>query len=144
MNLIDYIALLAGIATLLSLCGNLIQWRTRHSLVRALRARSQAAYNYFYSIAYRADAIRELAESDGGSIEDKFQIAIRQAYAITGAADAARSDIIAYCREHLNSVPIEEHPANPLSGQLPRPGSREKFETVDKDYARWGKEGKRS
>ena len=53
METIDYIAIVAGIITIISVCANIIQWRSQKGLITALKSRSQAAYNYFYNIAYR-------------------------------------------------------------------------------------------
>jgi hypothetical protein len=144
MSFTDYLGIIASVATLVSISANIIQWRGRRALKAALRARSQAAYNYFYGIAYRADAIRELSEKLPATPDEGLQFAIRQAYAITGTVDAARNDVIAYCREHLDMVPVEEHPATPVAGRLPKPGLRSSVETLTKDYPRWGAPGKRT
>ena len=36
---------------------------------------------------------------------------------------SARNDIIAYSREHLDLIPVEEHPAHPILDPLPRTGT---------------------
>lgn len=143
MQLIDYISLIAGVTTLISVCLNIVQWRHRKSLITALKSRSQASYNYFFNVAYRSDYIRELKDKDL-ALEEKLNFAIHQAYGITGTADAARNDIISYCREHLNFIPVEEHPANPLIEPLPKPGKNISGQTIKKEYPRWGRSDKRS
>lgn len=124
MDLIDYIAIITSILTLISFGLNAIQRMQRAELIRALRSRSQASYNYFFQIARCADKIRNIANTDE-TIEKKLESSIRNGCWISGSVDAARSDIIAYSREHLNFIPIEEHPAHPILDPLPRPGVEE-------------------
>ena len=106
MDLIDYIAIIARILTILSVPLNIIQRIQRVELIKALRARSQAGYNYFFQIARRADTLRALSKNDKIP-DEKLDIAIRTGHWITGCADAARNDIISYSREHLNFIPVE-------------------------------------
>ena len=121
MDTIDYIAVITSILTVGSVCLNVIQRMQRAELFKALRSRSQTGYNYFFQIARRADGIRTLGQSDEPA-EKRLERAINGGCWITGCADAARSDIVAYSREHLGFLPIEEHPAHPILDSLPRPG----------------------
>ncbi len=120
MTTIDYIAIVASLFTIISVCINIIQWRSRKSLIVTLKSRSQASYNYFYKIAEHSDTIRALP----GNTEDLQQplnMAVQHAYSINGLSDAARFDIVSYGREHLNFIPIKEHPAQPYPEQLTKP-----------------------
>lgn len=122
MNTIQIVAIIASVLTIVSGCVNVIQWSQRAELIKALRARSQAAYNYFFNIARQADTIRELETSNPDEpIAERLQIAITHAHRITGCVDTARNDIISYSREHLNFIPLEEHPARPILSRLPQP-----------------------
>ncbi len=58
MDVIDYIAIIASILTIISVCINIIQWQSKKSLVSTLKSRSQASFNYFYQIAVHSDKIR--------------------------------------------------------------------------------------
>lgn len=113
---------LLGIASIASVCLNIIQYRHRAELMRALRARSQATYNCFFMIAHSSDSIRALEGAEGQASQELL-VAISRAYNITGLADAARSEIIAFSREHLRFLPVEEHPAHPILDKLPSPGT---------------------
>jgi hypothetical protein len=76
--------------------------------INALISRSHAGYNYFYRIGICCDRSR-MNRKDNAIIMENIQT-------ITGIADAARLDIISYCRTHLNNyVPFFEHPASPRS-----------------------------
>ena len=55
---------------------------------------------------------------------------VQQAFSINGLSDAARIDIISYCREHLNFIPVKEHPANPYLEKLRKPISNIKIKSV--------------
>jgi len=114
LGVVDYIAIVTTILTILSVCLNIIQWLQRAEFQKALKSRSQATYNYFFLIARRATAIRELDRSQEKP-EAKLQTAISLGNNINGIADSARSDIVAYSREHLNFLPFEEHPARPIA-----------------------------
>ena len=120
MGVIDYIAIIAGFLTIISVCINIIQWRTKKGLITTLKSRSQAAYNYFFQIAQHSDKIRELSKNNYEN-QLVINIAIQQACSINGISDAARCDIISYCREHLNFIPVKEHPARPHLEKLPKP-----------------------
>jgi len=120
-NWIEWLALIASVLTIISICVNIIQRNKRTELLKALRSRSQASYNYFYRIARLADKIRFLNKSED-NLETKLQNAISYAHFANGVADTARNDIVAFSREHLDFIPIEEHPAEPILDPLPRPG----------------------
>ena len=118
MDVIDYIAIIASILTIISVCINIIQCRSKKSLVSTLKSRSQASFNYFYQIAAHSDKIRFLQNN---SMEQIVAFAMQQAHSINGISDAARYDIISYSREHLNFIPVKEHPAQPFPEVLPKP-----------------------
>lgn len=120
MTFTDLLALIVGAITIISVSLNIIQLIKRREMVRTLKSRSQASYNYFYRIAKWSDSIRGLREAQKEDSE-KILIAVRSAHAITGTVDAARLDIASYSREHLNFVPVREHPGTPLQVTLPKP-----------------------
>ena len=115
MTTIDYVALVAGIFTIISVPLNVIQLVKRKGLMKTLKSRSQAAYNYFSEIASFSDRIR------GAAPENSVETARSHAHLINGITDAARLDIISYSREHLGFIPKSEHPARPFEGILPKP-----------------------
>ena len=120
MDTIDYIAIIASLLTIIPVCTNIIQWRSKKSLVSTLKSRSQASYNYFYQIAQHSDTIR-LPQNNSMELEQIVASAMQQAHSINGVSDAARYDIISYGREHLNFIPVKEHPAQPFLESLPKP-----------------------
>ncbi len=95
-----------------------VQRKRKRDIQQALRSRLQAAYNQFYQISISAERIREFNLS-APRVEDKIPMAMNQASFIVGTANAARSDIIAYSREHLRFVPVWEDPNQPYKGKLP-------------------------
>ena len=117
---IDYFAIIASVLTIISFCINIYQCRSRKQFLKALKSRSQAAYNYFYQIALHSDSIRSL-EASKEPPEKRLTTATKGASSINSIADAARNDIISYSREHLNFIPQEEHPRKPFEGVLPKP-----------------------
>lgn len=110
----ELVAIVASIFTLLSVCINVIQYNSRISERKALRSQAQAGYNFHYAIA-RACTRARIAT--GTSAEDRLNCVLCEVRVITGVADAARSEIIAYSREHLNFIPFYEHPAYPGKDQ---------------------------
>jgi hypothetical protein len=106
----EWVAIIASIFTLLSVCLNVIQYRNRISERKALRSQAQAAYNFHYAIARACTRARMI---EGNSVEERLHCVLYEVRAITGIADAARSQTIAYSREHLNFTPFYEHPAYP-------------------------------
>ena len=120
LNPTDYLAIVAGLATIISICINIIQWRDRKSFATTLKSRSQAAFNYFFRIAIHADRIRGLKTNQEDSMQLLFE-AKQQAHSINGLSDAARYDICSYSREHLNFVRVCEHPSKPFDEELPKP-----------------------
>lgn len=119
-NYINYIAIVASLFTIISVCINIIQWRSRKSLAVTLKSRSQASYNYFYKIAEHSDTIRALP-GNNEDLQQALNMAIQHGHSINGLSDAARFDIVSYSREHLNFIPIKENPAQPNTEQLPKP-----------------------
>ena len=119
-NAINLVAIIASLCTIISACINIIQWRSKISLVATLKSRSQASYNYFFQIATHSDTIRAL-HNDSAELSQALSTAKEHAHSINGLSDAARYDIISYSREHLNFVPVKEHPAHPHPEKLPKP-----------------------
>ena len=73
---------------------------------KALISRSQASYNYFHTAALICGEIR--------SNNEDINFVLARVDRITGIADSARTDIISYCRSHLDGyTPFYEHPAKP-------------------------------
>jgi hypothetical protein len=124
MTIAELIAVIAGILGIISFCINLIQWKSKKDLVVTLRSRSQATYNYFYTIAKHLDRIRNIP-SNTEDDQSKLQKVINEVHFITGVVDTARLDITSYCREHLGFLPVAEHPAQPYKGQLPTPEDKD-------------------
>jgi hypothetical protein len=124
LDIIDYLAIVTSIATLSSICINVIQWQSRKIFSTTLKSRSQAAFNYFYRIASNADKIRALALNQENPNQTLWE-AKQYAFSINGLSDAARLDISSYSREHLNFVPVNEHPANPFAQKLPKPNKNQ-------------------
>lgn len=120
MDVLGYIAIIASILTIISVCINIIQWRSKKSLIVTLKSRSQASYNYFYQIATHSDRIR-FQKNNNVEPGQVIDTAIQNAHSINGLSDAARYDIISYSREHLNFIPVKEHPAKPFPEALPKP-----------------------
>lgn len=119
MNPIDYVAIIASLLTIISVCINIIQWQSKKNLISTLKSRSQASYNYFYQIAQHSDQIR-FSQNKNVQPNQVVDFCIRQAHSINGISDGARLDIISYSREHLNFIPVKEHPAHAFDGALPK------------------------
>jgi len=51
----EWVALVASIATLVSLAVNVFQWRRNLNLISLLKARSEAAFNIYREIAYQTN-----------------------------------------------------------------------------------------
>lgn len=119
MSFMDWLALVSTIVAFLAfvvavseLVIILKQKNKRDELIKALKARSQAAYNSNYNIAELVDEFVETMDKDKPQ-DVKLKVAERNLRTIRGVVDTTRTDIVAYSREHLNFVPFREHPANP-------------------------------
>lgn len=121
MDAIDWVALVASVATLLSLLLNVYQWRKGAEMAKTARANAQAAFNTFHRAAQSADRIRGAAHEYSKEPVQALQVATQQAHLINGVSDAARFQIIAYCREQLNFIPQVERAWNPNPDRLPQP-----------------------
>jgi hypothetical protein len=102
---LEWVALVSSLLTILSITVNIVQWRERASLMDHLRARSQAAFNEFCSVAdlaYRLLNRPEVPAEVAGP-----------ANRIYGLTNAARWEIDSFCREHLRVVPRYEMPRKP-------------------------------
>ncbi|MBL7129584.1 MAG: hypothetical protein ISS16_11450 [Ignavibacteria bacterium] len=100
MNLITQVA---TIVTILSVVINIAQWwirkREREERNRVLRSRSQALFNVYSEIEYQTSLIDK---------STNLEEAKAYAKAIAGLAKGARQEVIAYSREHLNLLPVED------------------------------------
>ena len=124
MNATEWVALLASVATFLSLVLNVYQWRGGAETTKTARSNAQSAFNTFHRAAEFADRIRQVADRGAEEPVQALQVATQQAHAINGAADAARLQISAYCREHLNFIPQVERAWAPSRERLPEPLER--------------------
>lgn len=127
MSTMDWIATIGIGISIISICANIIQYVHRKTLITSLKSRSQAAYNYFYRIAEFTDRIKDLLEKSDDKLDKRLEKAFQWVHAIMGIADAGRSDIVSYSREHLGFIPVKEHPAHPYDGILPKPKKQEKI-----------------
>jgi hypothetical protein len=109
MTLVEWIAFVASLATLVSVSINVVQRRTRLANEKALRAEVQANFNTFCNIARQSSRGRDLKGGDANRLENS----IRRLEVIRGCADTARTHLIAHGRETLGIVPFYEHPAFP-------------------------------
>ncbi|MGC9326977.1 MAG: hypothetical protein ACP5I1_05045 [Candidatus Hinthialibacter sp.] len=125
MNIENAVIALGILSALLLLCClilfvlNILQRKRKNDIQQALRSRLQSSYNQFCQISMAAERIREFNLS-APNVQDKIPMAMNQASYIVGAANASRSDIISYCREHLRFVPVWEDPNEPFKGKLPK------------------------
>ncbi len=123
--LLGILAGVLGVVCLILISMNIVKAKRNKELQRALRSRMQAAYNQFSQIAQAATRIRN-TNLNANKPEEKITVAMSQSSFIAGAANAARSDIIAYSREHLKFTPIMEHPSDPHRGKLSKPKKEKK------------------
>lgn len=93
-----------------------IQGRRNRDLRRALKTRLQASFNQFSQIAGNAKMIRDTNIATQ-NLEEKVSLSSIRASFILGNANAARSEIVAYARDHLKFVPSAEDPDNPTNGR---------------------------
>jgi hypothetical protein len=100
------IALIASLLTIASVCVNIIQYRTRSSLIQRLRSFAQSTYMDHYMIARACSRVLF-------SKEPKVELCCQEIKYIDGISDAARNSIIAVAEEHLGMTPQFKHPAFP-------------------------------
>lgn len=100
MNVITQVA---TIITILSVVINIAQWwirkREGKERNRVLRSRSQASFNVYSEIEYQASLIDK---------SNKIEEAKMCAKAISGLAKGARQEVVAYSREHLDLLPVQD------------------------------------
>jgi hypothetical protein len=115
---VDWIALIASLATIISVCVNVIQRQQSTTFKRMLKDKMQAEYNNLFQIAQRRDQIERIRDdasaNPGTDMGEALDRAVEQAWVICGFVDSGRNSIIAFCREHLGFIPRYEHPAQPL------------------------------
>lgn len=109
MNLENYIALVSGVITIISVAFNIIQFRQGIKNNESLKAHMQANFNMFYQIGRALTKVRH----EHLALDEENVKMLKAMENIRGIADAARSSIISYSREVLNFVPEYEHPAFP-------------------------------
>ncbi len=107
MKTIDYIAIISGVITIISVSINIIQYLHRLNERRTLVSQAQANYNAYYQIA------RSTTRARNYKSQDRVERLLDEIYFISGVADSNRSSIISFSREILNYKVFYEHPAFP-------------------------------
>lgn len=110
----EWVAIIASILTIVSVCINIIQWDRRRSELKSLRSQAQASYNFHY---ITARACTQARHAKGETTEERLNNILCELKSISGVSDTARNNIIAFSREHLNFLPFYEHPAYPGKDQ---------------------------
>jgi len=108
-----------GIATFLTIFSvsiNFIQWFLKRAdekeRIKVLTSRSQTSFNTFSEIEYQTSLIDKSNNIQEIKSYSRF---------IAGIARAARQDVVAYCREHLRLLPVEDLRQGKIyEGALPR------------------------
>jgi len=100
MNVITQVATMI---TILSVVMNIAQWWIRNREARernrVLRSRSQASFNVYSEIEYQTSLIDK---------STKIEETKMYAKAIAGLAKGARQEVVAYSREHLDLLPVQD------------------------------------
>ena len=112
-SLIEWIALIASLATIISVPVNVIQWRTTATLKRQYYSKIFAEYNHMYRIAELADRAKGIYRNVTISEADRLENLIRHIEQTTGIADSVREEIQAYCEKFLRKPVYRQHPARP-------------------------------
>jgi len=110
---IEWIALIASLATIISVPVNVIQWRTTATLKRQYYSKIFAEYNHMYRIAELADRAKGIYKNATISEADRLENLIRHIEQTTGIADSVREEIQAYCEKFLRKPVYRQHPARP-------------------------------
>lgn len=99
----DLITQVATIITIISVVINIAQWWVRkregEERDRVLRSRSQTSFNVYAEIEYLVSQIHK---------STKVEEIKASAKGIAGLARGARQEVVAYSREHLDMLPVED------------------------------------
>lgn len=112
-SLIEWVALIASLATIISIPANVIQWRVTATLKRQYYSKIFAEYNHMYRIAELADRAKGFYKNVTFSDEERLINLIRHIEQTTGIADSVREEIQAYCEKFLCKPVYRQHPAQP-------------------------------
>jgi hypothetical protein len=112
-SLIEWVALIASLATIISVPVNVIQWRTTATLKRQYYSKIFAEYNHMYRIAELADRAKAIYKNLSISEPERLEHLIRHIEQTTGISDSVREEIQAYCEKFLNRPVYRQHPAQP-------------------------------
>lgn len=93
------IAIVAGILTILSVCVNVIQYRTRKIHEKSLIAHLWQTYNWLYQIGRFSQKAREQLTNGRMSDTTEPERAYGNICKITGIADAGRQGVKAYAKK---------------------------------------------
>jgi len=99
----DLINQVATIVTIISVVVNIAQWwlrkREGEERNKVLRSRAQASFNVYSEIEYQSSLIEK---------SNKVEQAKAFAKGVAGLAKGARQEVIAYSREHLDLLPVQD------------------------------------
>jgi hypothetical protein len=116
-TLIEWIALIASVATVISVSVNFIQWRATATSKKQYYSMIFAQYNHMYRIGELADRARGIYRNVNLSGADRLEEIVRHIDQMTGIADAEREEIQAYCEKFLHRPVYRQRPAE-LNGTL--------------------------
>jgi len=102
--LIDGVALVSSVISILSICLNVIQWRERGTLRETLKARLQGAASSFHHIAFWAADMSEILEGLE-LVPPAARKLLTRAGQIKGIAEGARGEIVMQAINLLDFVP---------------------------------------
>ncbi|MFH1200344.1 MAG: hypothetical protein V1708_04715 [Candidatus Micrarchaeota archaeon] len=108
-------SIIAAVIGLGSLVYNVIQFIVARKERAALRGLVQGDYNIYFNIARQCGRARKDELDDKARLEE----ACRALEVIRGCADAGRTSLLSFSREHLSFLPYYEHPAEPGKPQPP-------------------------
>ena len=114
MKIMDWVTIISTFIAVISICLNIIQLRAKKDQQKALRSQSQASFNVFHEIQYLTNLIFRDTKN--------IQSILGSVNQIKGLTAAARQEIVAYSREHLDFLPVEDLQAGKIFlGKLPKP-----------------------
>jgi len=113
LSLIEWIAVVSSLATIISVPVNFIQWRSTSILKRQYYSKIFAEYNHMYRIAELADRAKNIYKDATISEAVRLDQLIRHIEQTTGIADSVREEIQSYCEKFLFKPVYRQHPAKP-------------------------------
>ena len=111
LNLLEWLGLVASLATIISFCVNILQWRSAVNLRRQIHSRVFSEWNQMYRIAELADASKRILNVQGKSQEQQLAEIIRNIEQCTGIADSSRQELLAFSERYLRKPIRRQHPA---------------------------------